>query len=192
MTGSPGTAILRLLGSDEGGQVSASQDVEECQEGCVAKRLTVSGGVGFQGNFFTLGSDNFQDSDGRRTTILRSLNLGDTELLDEDWALAGAENLSAEDKGVVERTDDGALRVTTATGTVRADSASVVQTTPVLATEGFAFGESGPVVSGRAATRAPPRSPPSCPACPSSGAWGCSATCRSRSTAAGPPSRPPR
>ena len=57
VTGSPGTAILRLLGSDEGGQVSASQDVEECQEGCVVKRLTASTGVEFQGDFFTLGDD---------------------------------------------------------------------------------------------------------------------------------------
>ena len=155
-SGSPGTAILRLLGSDEGGQVGASQDVEECQEGCVVKRLTASTGVEFQGDFFTLGDDFLTNDDGRRTTILRSMSLGDTELLDDDWTITGAENLSAEDKGVVERTDDGALRVTTGrTGTVRAESASVVQTAPVLATEGFAFGESGRIVSGPGGDQSP-------------------------------------
>ena len=84
------------------------------------------------------------------------MSLGDTELLDDDWTTSGAENLSAEDKGVVERTDDGALRVTTGrTGTVRAESASVVQTAPVLATEGFAFGESGRIVSGPGGDQSP-------------------------------------
>ncbi len=153
--GSPGTAIVRLLGADEG-QVSGSTELEECQQGCVAKDLAVATGVEFQGDFFTLGDDFLTNDDGRRTTILRSLRLGDTELVDDDWTVTGAENLSDEEKGIVERTDDGALRVTTnLAGGVRALPESLVRPAPVLATEQLAFGEGGPVVSGPGGDQSP-------------------------------------
>ena len=143
------------------------------RRGASPSDLAVATGVEFQGDFFTLGDDFLTNDDGRRTTILRSLRLGDTELVDDDWTVTGAENLSDEEKGIVERTDDGALRVTTnLAGGVRALPESLARPPRCSRPSGSPSAREARSCPARAATRARPRSPPSCPALPLVGGAG--------------------
>ena len=141
--GSPGTVVLRLLGS--GVPVEVSAPLEECAQGCVARTLLVETGVVFQDQFFVIGDTRFAEVDGSRETTLTSLRLGDLDLVDAGWRLAGSVDLPPEETGTVETTAAGLVLTTGLDGNVRADAATS-PALPVLATAGLSFDESGPQV----------------------------------------------
>ena len=145
--GSPGRAVLRLLGAPEG-IVEASEPLDRCDEGCVVRGLVVETGVQFGDDFFVIGDDRFTDFNPGRATTLTSLRFGDVELVDEEWKVSGAGERPPEDTGTIEATDAGLVVTTGASGVVRADAVAATQELPVLATPGLRFGETGPQVDG--------------------------------------------
>ncbi len=169
--GSPGRAVLRLLGAPDG-IVEASEPLERCDKGCVVRGLLVETGVQFGDDFFVIGDDRLTDFNPGRATTLTSLQFGDVELVDEEWKVSGAGERPPEDTGTIEPTDAGLVVTTGASGVVRADAAAATQQVPVLATPGLSFGETGPEVDGPGGDTNPAEIRAELPALPLVGAAG--------------------
>ena len=183
--GSPGSAVLRLLGAPEG-IVAASEPLDRCGEGCVVRDLVVETGVQFGDDFFVIGDDRFTDFNPGRATTLTSLRFGDVELVDEEWKVSGAGERPPEDTGTIEATDTGLVVTTGASGVVRADAVAATQELPVLATPGLRFGETGPQVDGPGGDPNPASIRAELPALPLVGAAGLFGDLRSALYASSP------
>ncbi len=144
--GSPGRAVLRLLGAPYG-IVEASEPLDRCDEGCVVRGLLVETGVQFGDDFFVIGDDRLTDFNPGRATTLTSLRFGDVELVDEEWKVSGAGERPPEDTGTIEPTDAGLVVTTGASGVVRADAVGRdARSSRSSPRPGLSFGEPGPQV----------------------------------------------
>ncbi|GAA2134343.1 ABC transporter permease [Nocardioides bigeumensis] len=147
--GTPGTSILVLRARADGGTVSAGEPLENCADGCVVRQASVETGIVFQGDFFVVGDTRFNEASGSRSTQLRTLRFGDTDLTQVPWRVVEIDSLRKDERGSVQPDEGGGLLVRTAIdGTVRADLGGVDRTLPLLVTAGLDFGETGPVVLG--------------------------------------------